>query len=102
MEEQLTKTREELHDFKKKTKAKWDEVKVKFQNQRQNTKKLEQENKDWKMKYEQMRDNKDNNELVDQLRMELDDIKRLRLEDESKYNETINTLKLQSKNKLND
>eukprot|EP01084_Bolivina_argentea_P089051 160760_1 len=42
---------EELHDFKKKTKLKWDEVKVKIKGQRQIMKALEEENKELKHKY---------------------------------------------------
>lgn len=114
-EEELSKVKAELHDFKKKTKIKWDGVKSKFQVERQNSKKLEQvkvpkqchpnmsthkkqENKDLKLKLLQLSENQTDNELVDELRAKIKELNESKLQNENAFNEiTIKFKEIENK-----
>ena len=114
-EAELSKVKAELHDFKKKTKIKWDGVKSKFQVERQNSKKLEQvkaskqchinmsthtkqENKDLKLKLQQLSENQTDNELVDELRAKIKELNESKLQNENAFNEiTIKFKEIENK-----
>jgi len=110
LKERLSAAQEELHEFKRKTKSKWDEVKSRFQGQRQNTKALEQQVAEWRQKYQDLAASKassqdaaaGDDETVKALRAELEDERRHRVEEEASFRESLSALKAQSQSALDE